>query len=253
MADLKDQLPPARLPVQSPPRKAKRRVSEPLIMRRNPCRSARFNPLSSPRTTRQRRGSVSSSVSSSSSSTSPLSSPEKLVVRFGFFRKKGEEIDNSDPLYIPEDEDEESCALPSPKRKARVDREVKSAEEITEEDLAMVAVHVSEKRYDSYYGTSCHQCRQKTFDMKTICRSESCVGVRGQFCGPCLRNRYGEDAKQALKDPDWTCPACRGICNCSFCRKKKGRSCTGIMIHLAREQGFDNVNEYLQSLKKSGR
>lgn len=40
-------------------------------------------------------------------------------------------------------------------------------------------------------GTSCHQCRQKTNDMKTICRSGACFGVRGQvsakfpqFCNP---------------------------------------------------------------------
>lgn len=44
-------------------------------------------------------------------------------------------------------------------------------------------------------------CRQKTLDTKTICRSGSCVGVRGQFCGPCLKNRYGESAEEALKDP----------------------------------------------------
>lgn len=50
-------------------------------------------------------------------------------------------------------------------------------------------------------GTTCHQCRQKTIDMKTVCRAEDCQGVRGQFCGPCLRNRYGEDVRAALKDP----------------------------------------------------
>ena len=29
-------------------------------------------------------------------------------------------------------------------------------------------------------GSTCHQCRQKTDDMKTICTSSECVGVRGQ-------------------------------------------------------------------------
>jgi hypothetical protein len=43
--------------------------------------------------------------------------------------------------------------------------------------------------------------RQKTLDTKTMCRSGNCVGVRGQFCGPCLKNRYGESAEEALKDP----------------------------------------------------
>lgn len=50
-------------------------------------------------------------------------------------------------------------------------------------------------------GSTCHQCRQKTIDTKTCCRSEACRGVQGQFCGPCLRNRYGEDVKKALLDP----------------------------------------------------
>lgn len=50
-------------------------------------------------------------------------------------------------------------------------------------------------------GNTCHQCRQKTIDTKTVCRNQSCGGVRGQFCGPCLRNRYGEDVRSALLDP----------------------------------------------------
>lgn len=47
-------------------------------------------------------------------------------------------------------------------------------------------------------GSTCHQCRQKTTDTKTNCRNPECVGVRGQFCGPCLRNRYGEEVRDAL-------------------------------------------------------
>lgn len=50
-------------------------------------------------------------------------------------------------------------------------------------------------------GSTCHQCRQKTLDTKTYCRSEDCRGIQGQFCGPCLRNRYGEDVRKALIDP----------------------------------------------------
>lgn len=56
-----------------------------------------------------------------------------------------------------------------------------------------------------FQGSTCHQCRQKTMDTKTICRNEGCGGVRGQFCGPCLRNRYGEDVKSALLDPVSIC------------------------------------------------
>lgn len=50
-------------------------------------------------------------------------------------------------------------------------------------------------------GSSCHQCRQKTLDTKTVCRSGFCVGGKGQFCGPCLKNRYGEEVRDVLLDP----------------------------------------------------
>lgn len=223
------------------------------FVRRNPTRSSRssYGLTSLAPATRSRRGSVSSTVSSSSSlsSASPAVSPEKLFIRFPFFKKPtNSDTDSID--YIDDSADSAEHCLPDNRRMARVPSQNKSAEEITEEDLALVAHFVSEKKYDSYCGTTCHQCRQKTSDMKTICRSESCFGVRGQFCGPCLRNRYGEDAITALKNPNWVCPPCRGICNCSFCRKKKGRSCTGIMIHQAREMGYTNVSDYLLSLRK---
>ena len=134
----------------------------------------------------------------------------------------------------------------SPKRKRRApNRQPKPAMEITEEDLILVADRVAEKKYDAENGTTCHQCRQKTDDLKTVCRNPDCYGTKGQFCGPCLRNRYGEEAKEALMDPAWHCPPCRGICNCSFCMKKRGRRCTGIMIHLAKERGFNDVKSLL--------
>ncbi|XP_051009557.1 cell division cycle-associated 7-like protein [Acomys russatus] len=127
---------------------------------------------------------------------------------------------------------------------------LRSLKNVTEEDLDNVAVTVRDKVYDKVLGNTCHQCRQKTIDTKTVCRNQSCGGVRGQFCGPCLRNRYGEDVRTALLDPDWTCPPCRGICNCSYCRKRDGRCATGILIHLAKFYGYDNVKEYLESLQK---
>ncbi|XP_030163944.1 cell division cycle-associated 7-like protein isoform X1 [Lynx canadensis] len=123
-------------------------------------------------------------------------------------------------------------------------------EDITEEDLENVAITVRDKIYDKVLGNTCHQCRQKTIDTKTVCRNQGCGGVRGQFCGPCLRNRYGEDVRSALLDPDWMCPPCRGICNCSYCRKRDGRCATGILIHLAKFYGYNNVKEYLESLQK---
>ncbi|NWW83419.1 CDA7L protein, partial [Climacteris rufus] len=119
-------------------------------------------------------------------------------------------------------------------------------EDITEEDLDNIAITVRDKIYDKVLGSTCHQCRQKTTDTKTICRNQGCGGVRGQFCGPCLRNRYGEDVKSALLDPAWMCPPCRGVCNCSYCRRRDGRCATGMLIHLAKFYGYNNVKEYLE-------
>ncbi|XP_003469874.2 cell division cycle-associated 7-like protein isoform X2 [Cavia porcellus] len=135
-------------------------------------------------------------------------------------------------------------------RRRRRASSFRPVEDITEEDLENVAITVRDKIYDKVLGNTCHQCRQKTIDTKTVCRNQSCGGVRGQFCGPCLRNRYGEDVRSALLDPDWMCPPCRGICNCSYCRKRDGRCATGILIHLAKFYGYDNVKEYLESLQK---
>ena len=123
-----------------------------------------------------------------------------------------------------------------------------TADEITDDMLGNVSDYVSEKIYNPVKGTSCHQCRQKTLDMKTICRSGKCHGVRGQFCGVCLRNRYGEDAREALKDPNWNCPPCRDMCNCSICRNRDGKGATGILTQLAHSKGYKSVAHYLESL-----
>lgn len=234
-ADIRKLMPVKPKPTKSTRPVKEKRLSIPVEVRRNPGRSARYSP---PRT-RSRRGSLSSETSSS------VSSPDRMIVKFGFCGRQG---DGDESASIDDMEDLDD--LPPAKKRIITIRDTRSVEEITESDLELVAVHVREKRYDSVYGSTCHQCRQKTDDMKTICRAEECFGVRGQFCGPCLRNRYGEDAKEALKNPNWTCPPCRGICNCSFCRKRQGKSCTGILIHLAKEQGFSNVNDYLQSLRQ---
>lgn len=127
---------------------------------------------------------------------------------------------------------------------------VRPVEDITELDLQRICTNVREKVYNQSTGSTCHQCRQKTTDTKTCCRNPECVGVRGQFCGPCLRNRYGEEVRDALLDPEWQCPPCRGICNCSFCRAREGRCATGVLVYLAKYHGYDNVHAYLKSLKK---
>ncbi|KAF7208077.1 cell division cycle-associated protein 7 isoform X1 [Nothobranchius furzeri] len=126
---------------------------------------------------------------------------------------------------------------------------IRPVEDIKDDELQLVADNMTDKVYNSATGSTCHQCRQKTIDTKTCCRSEDCRGIRGQFCGPCLRNRYGEDVRKALLDPNWTCPPCRGICNCSFCRQREGRYPTGILFPLAQYHGFSDVHSYLTSLR----
>ncbi|XP_063767263.1 cell division cycle-associated 7-like protein isoform X2 [Eleginops maclovinus] len=137
----------------------------------------------------------------------------------------------------------------APRPKACTPHCIRPVEDITEEEIQLVADNMTEKVYNRDTGTTCHQCRQKTVDTKTFCRSEDCRGILGQFCGPCLRNRYGEDVKKALLDPKWKCPPCRGICNCSFCRQREGRCPTGILFPLAQYHGFSDVHSYLSSLR----
>ena len=69
------------------------------------------------------------------------------------------------------------------------------------------------------------------------------------FCGVCLKNRYGMNIKEALKDPNWWCPPCLNICNCSICRNRTGKGPTGPLILIAQEKGFISVQHYLDSLK----
>ncbi|KAK2836286.1 hypothetical protein Q7C36_014155 [Tachysurus vachellii] len=138
----------------------------------------------------------------------------------------------------------------TPRRKYRQRVSVRMPDDITEEELDNVADRAKDKILDKENGSTCHQCRQKTLDTKTECRNLYCQGVKGQFCGPCLRNRYGEDVRTALLDPTWECPLCRGICNCSLCRKRDGRCATGALTHLAKYYGYNNVKEYLESLQK---
>ncbi|XP_029299121.1 cell division cycle-associated 7-like protein [Cottoperca gobio] len=139
-------------------------------------------------------------------------------------------------------------------KKRRISRvsqfDVRSVDNITKEDLDNIAYRSKDKIWDKDNGSSCHQCRQKTLDTKTVCRSGYCVGAKGQFCGPCLKNRYGEDVSDVLLDPTWSCPICRDMCNCSLCRRKEGRCATGILVGLARYNGHDNVHEYLESIRK---
>ncbi|XP_054827395.1 cell division cycle-associated protein 7 [Eublepharis macularius] len=153
---------------------------------------------------------------------------------------------------IPDDFSEDEMDTPRRRRSGAMTLPhiIRPVEEITEEELNNICETVRDKVYNRVMGSTCHQCRQKTTDTKTNCRNPDCLGVRGQFCGPCLRNRYGEEVRTALLDPDWYCPPCRGICNCSFCRQREGRCATGVLVYLAKYHGYDNVHAYLKSLKQ---
>ncbi|XP_038874928.1 uncharacterized protein LOC120067431 isoform X2 [Benincasa hispida] len=100
--------------------------------------------------------------------------------------------------------------------------------------------------YDSEHGKTCHQCRQKTMDF-----AASCMNMKGdkpctiKFCHKCLLNRYGEKAEEVMLREDWSCPKCRGLCNCSVCMKKKGLKPTGLLVHTAKATGFSSVSEML--------
>ncbi|XP_065854244.1 uncharacterized protein [Euphorbia lathyris] len=101
--------------------------------------------------------------------------------------------------------------------------------------------------YDSDNGMTCHQCRQKTRDFAARCKHHK--GDKPcpiKYCHKCLMNRYGEKAEEVALLDDWECPRCRGICNCSFCMKKRGHAPTGILVRQAKENGFSSVSELLK-------
>ncbi|XP_076896353.1 uncharacterized protein LOC143549315 [Bidens hawaiensis] len=97
--------------------------------------------------------------------------------------------------------------------------------------------------YDGYAGKSCHQCRQKTIGFRTKCCK--CTSVQGQFCGDCLYMRYGENVIEANANPDWVCPVCRDICNCSRCRRVRGWEPTGNLYRKVLHLGYKSVAHYL--------
>ncbi|KAG0563112.1 hypothetical protein M758_8G004900 [Ceratodon purpureus] len=97
--------------------------------------------------------------------------------------------------------------------------------------------------YDPAGGKTCHQCRQKTMGYRTSC--SSCQALRGQFCGDCLYMRYGENVMEANENENWECPPCRGICNCSFCRLKRGWTPTGSLYKRIKSLGYKSVAHYL--------
>ena len=106
----------------------------------------------------------------------------------------------------------------------------------------------------SYACKTCHFCRQRTTEVKTVC--SLCEGVnnyyggpaRGSWCGSCLWLRVGENIDEVRGRTDWICPGCRDLCNCSGAncmRIKRGWFPTQQLAHEARDQGFKSVAHYL--------
>ncbi|KAG7670748.1 hypothetical protein Ndes2526A_g01480 [Nannochloris sp. 'desiccata'] len=100
--------------------------------------------------------------------------------------------------------------------------------------------------YDSENGTTCHQCRQKTIEIKAKCKQCTLY-----YCPRCLENRYNEAVDEVNALPDWSCPRCRKLCNCSNCRKKAGLEATGILAKVAKTAGFGSVSELLKKNPKA--
>lgn len=101
---------------------------------------------------------------------------------------------------------------------------------------------------------TCHFCRQRTIEVKTVC--SRCEGVkdqvggagRGYWCGACLWLRMGENIEEVRHRPDWICPGCRDLCNCSApscLRGRRGWLPTNQLSHEATQQGFRSVAHYL--------
>ncbi|XP_058742403.1 uncharacterized protein LOC131614880 [Vicia villosa] len=97
--------------------------------------------------------------------------------------------------------------------------------------------------YDPTKGEKCHQCRRTTISQMTSCNK--CELPQGMLCGDCLYTRYGENVTEADFNLKWTCPSCRGICNCNICRRKNGWMPTGNIYNKVTKLGFKSVAHYL--------
>jgi len=149
----------------------------------------------------------SESDNEENASTKHKNNRAKLTVMFPWAKPIQRPIDLMNMEAWDENEEEDNRNLIETKRKRTYQKtksireSILSVDEITQDMLDNVAEKSMQKTYCKVNGTCCHQCRQKTMDTKTICRSEDCIGLRGNFCGPCLQGRYGENVVEALKDP----------------------------------------------------
>ncbi|XP_057788850.1 uncharacterized protein LOC131005783 isoform X2 [Salvia miltiorrhiza] len=111
-----------------------------------------------------------------------------------------------------------------------------------------VAEWTRQVKYDPSQGKPCHQC--KPIGLVTTC--SKCYTASGQLCGVCLYRRYGENLAEVSLKRDWVCPVCRGICNCSHCRRYKGWNPVEIDFKKAQKLGFKSVAHYLIHTRRGG-
>ncbi|KAL5708800.1 hypothetical protein ACHQM5_019557 [Ranunculus cassubicifolius] len=88
---------------------------------------------------------------------------------------------------------------------------------------------------------------KRVYDQSNKCNPS----VQGQFCGDCLYIRYGENVLEANQNPNWICPPCRGICNCSLCRHAKGWAPTGLIYRKIANLGYKSVAHYLIQTRRA--
>ncbi|XP_021992626.1 uncharacterized protein LOC110889418 isoform X2 [Helianthus annuus] len=100
--------------------------------------------------------------------------------------------------------------------------------------------------YDSHNGSTCHQCRHKTYAAYVNCKNQAKTKPCPiKYCGTCLLNRYGEKVEDVSLLDKWDCPKCKGVCNCSICMKKCGQQPTGIATRMAKASGFSSVSDLI--------
>ncbi|KAJ8696420.1 hypothetical protein PTI98_006292 [Pleurotus ostreatus] len=100
----------------------------------------------------------------------------------------------------------------------------------------------------------CHQCNRKYNKEDAV----DCFGITAKgrcmakYCKRCLINRYGEDAGhlKIAEAGTYKCPRCRGVCNCSRCRKAQGLAPLGKMAPVGVNNASTAVGHDLSGKEK---
>ena len=80
----------------------------------------------------------------------------------------------------------------------------------------------------SFSRNYCHSCRNLTTVQDShSCRNFEKINTRKRicnktFCKTCIKNIFPSFLSN-LYNNDWICPCCKGVCNCSSCKKNKNK------------------------------